>query len=204
MRRLETNMVIEQQLYSVDDVWDLAHQAENENIHYELIDGELFTMSPPGYAHGRLAVLIAHYILNFTQAQKLGEVTVESGYHPPDSRHTLLSPNVAFLSKAKAPQPFWGKYIPVMPDLAVEILSPTDTLRQVRRKAALYLRHGTQLVWIVLPAEKGVDVCRSVDGARLDIEFVSSEGNLSGEQILPGFALQVGLLFPAKSDSETK
>ncbi len=204
------NTIIEQQLYSVDDVWDLAHQAGNENIHHELIDGELFTMSPPGYVHGRLAVLIARYIGNFAEERELGEVTVESGYHPPDNRHTLLSPDVAFVSQAKAPQPFWGKYIPVMPDLAVEILSPTDALRQVRRKAALYLRHGTQLVWIVLPAEKGVDVCRSADGSRLDIEFVGSEGSLSGEQVLPGFELQVELLFPAadnqsptKSESET-
>ena len=196
------NMVIEQQLYSVDDVWKMAHRTGSEN-HYDLIDGELFEMSPPGGVHGSLAVEISYYIWSFAKERDLGKVTMESGYHPPDSRHTLLSPDVAFLSKAKAPQPFWGKYIPFMPDLAVEILSPTDTLRQVRRKAALYLRHGTQLVWIVLPAEKGVDVCRSVDGARLDIEFVSSEGSLSGEQILPGFALQVGLLFPAKSDSET-
>ena len=189
-------MVIQQQLYSVDDVWEMAHQTDSEN-HYDLIDGELFEMPPPGYAHGRLAVLIARYIGNFVEAQELGEVTVESGYHPPDNRHTLLSPDVAFLSKAKAPQPFWGKYIPVMPDLAVEILSPSDTFRQVRRKAAVYLRYGTQLVWIVLPAEKGVDVCRSVDGSRLDIEFVGNEGSLSGEQILPGFELELGLLFPS-------
>ena len=195
------NIAIQQQLYTVDDVWELAHQPDNVN-HYELIEGELFEMPPPGYAHGRLAVLIAHYILSFTQVQELGEVTVETGYHPPDSRHTLLSPDVAFLSKAKAPHPFWGKYIPVMPDLAIEILSPTDTLRKARRKAALYLQHGTQLVWIVLPAEKGVDVCRSVDGPRLNIEFVGQESSLSGEQVLPGFELELELLFPA-AKSET-
>ncbi len=195
------NIAIQQQLYTVDDVWELAHQPDNVN-HYELIEGELFEMPPPGYAHGRLAVLIAHYILSFTQVQELGEVTVETGYHPPDSRHTLLSPDVAFLSKAKAPHPFWGKYIPVMPDLAIEILSPTDTLRKARRKAALYLRHGTQLVWIVLPAEKGVDVCRAADGPRLNIEFVGQESSLSGEQVLPGFELELELLFPA-AKSET-
>ena len=195
------NIAIQQRLYTVDDVWELAHQPDNVN-HYELIEGELFEMPPPGYAHGRLAVLIAHYILSFTQVQELGEVTVETGYHPPDSRHTLLSPDVAFLSKAKAPHPFWGKYIPVMPDLAIEILSPTDTLRKARRKAALYLRHGTQLVWIVLPDEKGVDVCRSVDGPRLNIEFVGQESSLSGEQVLPGFELELVHLFPADK-SET-
>ena len=195
------NIVIEQQLYTVDDVWELAHQPDNVN-HYELIEGDLFEMPPPGYAHGRLAVKIARYIDIYVEEHQLGEVTVETGYHPPDSRHTLLSPDVAFLSKAKAPHPSWVKYIPVMPDLAIEILSPTDTLRQARRKAALYLRHGTQLVWIVLPDEKGVDVCRAADGPRLNIEFVGQESSLSGEQVLPGFELELGLLFPA-AKSET-
>ena len=195
------NIAIQQRLYSVDDVWDLAHQPDNAN-HYELIEGELLTMSPPGGLHGELAYMIARYIGNFIEEHSLGTVTVETGYHPPEGRHTLLSPDVAFLSKAKAPHPFPHTYIPVMPDLAIEILSPTDTLRKARRKAALYLRHGTQLVWIVLPAEKGVDVCRAADGPRLNIEFVSQESSLSGEQVLPGFELKLENLFPADK-SET-
>ncbi len=195
------NIAIQQRLYTVDDVWELAHQPDNIN-HYELIEEELFEMPPPGYEHGRLAVEISHYIWSFVKERDLGKVTVETGYHPSDSRHTLLSPDVAFLSSAKMPRPLPEKYIPIMPDLAIEILSPTDTLRKARRKAALYLRHGTQLVWIVLPAEKGVDVCRSVDGPRLNIEFVGQESSLSGEQVLPGFELKLELLFPADK-SET-
>ena len=190
-------MVIQQQLYTVNDVWELAHQPGNAN-HYELIEGDLFEMPPPGYEHGRLAVEISYYIWSFVKEHGLGTVTVETGYHPPEGRHTLLSPDVAFLSSAKMPRPLPEKYIPVMPDLAIEILSPTDTLRQARRKAALYLRHGTQLVWIVLPAEKGVDVCRSVDGPRLNIEFIGQESRLSGEQVLPGFELKLERLFPTE------
>ena len=196
------NIAIQQQLYTVDDVWELAHQPDNVN-HYELIEGDLFEMPPPGYAHGRLAVKIARYIDTYVEEHKLGEVTVETGYHPPDSRHTLLSPDVAFLSKAKAPHPSWGKYIPVMPDLAIEILSPTDTLQKARRKAALYLRHGTQLVWIVLPAEKGVDVCRAADGPRLNIEFVGQESSVSGEQVLPSFELKLERLFPTEKANKS-
>ncbi len=190
-------MVIKEQLYTVDDVWELAHQPDNVN-HYELIEGELLTMSPPGGVHGSFAVEISYYIWAFVRERGLGKVTVETGYHPPEGRHTLLSPDVAFLSKAKTPHPFPHTYIPIMPDLAIEILSPNDTLRQARRKAALYLRHGTQLVWIVLPAEKGVDVCRAVDGPGLNIEFVGQESSLSGEQVLPGFELKLELLFPTE------
>ena len=191
------NIAIQQQLYTVDDVWELAHQPDNIN-HYELIEGELFEMPPPGYEHGRLAVKIARRIDIYVEEHQLGEVTVETGYHPPAGRHTLLSPDVAFLSSARMSRPLPEKYIPVMPDLAIEILSPNDTLRQARRKAALYLQYGTQLVWIVLPDEKGVDVCRSADGPRLNIEFVGQESSLSGEQILPGFELKLELLFPTE------
>ena len=194
-------MVIKARLYSVDDVWQMA----GENHHYELIEGALFEMSPAGGLHGELAVLIGHYILIFAQAQGLlGKVTAEAGYHPPDNRHILLAPDVAFVSRARAPQPFPATFVPVMPDLAVEIQSPTDTLRQVRRKAAIYLRHGTKLVWIVLPDERGIDICRAVDGSRLDIEFVGRDGTLSGEQVLPGFELQVSRLFPAQAETASE
>lgn len=188
-------MVIRQHIYSVDDVWEIAHQPENEVNHYDLIEGELFEMPPPGGVHGRLASKISRYLGIFADEHNLGEVTVETGYHPPDNRKTLLSPDVAFLSKAKVPDPFPDKYIPVMPDLAVEIVSPSDALKQVRRKASIYLQNGTRLVWIVLPSEQGVDVCRSVDGAQLNIEFVGQDGVLSGEDILPNFELHVSALF---------
>jgi len=193
-------MVIQQHLYTVNDVWNIAHQPENENNHYDLIDGELFEMPASGGVHGRLASKISRYLGIYADEHDLGEVTVETGYHPPDNRNTLLSPDVAFLSKAKVPDPFPDKYIPVMPDLAVEIVSPSDALKQVRRKATTYLQNGTQLVWIVIPSEKGIDVCRTVTGARLDIEFVGQDGVLSGEDVLPDFELTVGVLFPIEND----
>lgn len=190
-------MVVQQRLYTVDDVWEFVHQPENDNIHFELIDGELFRMAPPGLEHGDLAVKFAYNIMRFVQEHDLGIVTVETGYHPRDSRVTLLSPDVAFLSKARIPQSDPQKYAPVMPDLAVEILSPSDSLRQIRRKAAIYLDNGTRLLWIVMPKEKGVDVCRAGEGAGLQIDFVGQDGVLYGENVLPGFELDLKLLFPS-------
>lgn len=190
-------MAIQERLYTVDDVWELAHRPENDNIHFELIDGELFEMSPPGLQHGDLAVEIAYYLKDFVKKQDLGKVTVETGYHPPDTRVTLLSPDVAFFSKERMPQSDPRKYVPIMPDLVVEILSPSDSLRQIRRKAAIYLNNGTELVWIVRPSEMGVDVCRSAEGAGLQIDFVGPEGKLYGEDVLPGFELALKLLFPS-------
>ena len=88
-----------------------------------------------------------------------------------------------------------------MPELAVEIASPSDSLAQLRRKARIYLDNGSLVVWIVLPSENGVDVCRSASGARLDIEFVGADGSLSGEDALPGFELELSRLFPKPEPS---
>ncbi len=188
-------MIVEKQLYTIDDVWEMAQDPDNENVFFELIDGELFTMTQPGNTHGLLAAEIAFYLRLFTKAQGLGQVTVESGYHPPDYRYTLLGPAVAFTRYDRMPDPQPDKFVPAMPDLAVEILSPSDTLAAARRKAEVYLLNGTAVVWLVQPEQRGVDVCRLINGSHLQIEFVDHDGTLSGENILPGFELEVSNIF---------
>ena len=193
-------MVIQERLFDVDDVWELAHDPDNENVYLELIDGELFTMAPPGRRHGLLATEIAGHLWQYSKLHPLGEVTTESGYYSEHDRHTLLGPDVAFLRYDRLPQPPTDKYVSVMPDLAVEIRSPFDTLAKVRRKAEVYLRRGTTLVWIVLPESEGVEVWRMDDSSQLRSEFFGIDDKLSGEEILPGFQLEISLLFPKKQD----
>ena len=183
-------MIIEKQLYTIDDVWELAHDPGNENLQVELIDGELCSMTRPGRRHGIIATEIAGYLWLFNKTHNLGLVTVESGYHPPDYRYTLLGPDVAFTRFERMPDSPPDKFIPVMPDLAVEVLSPSDTLAKAREKAEIYLRNGTSVVWLVQPGRQGVDVCRLIDGSQLQIEFVGNDGKLSGESFLPSFELE--------------
>ncbi|MCY4071819.1 MAG: Uma2 family endonuclease [Chloroflexi bacterium] len=193
-------MVIQERLFDVDDVWRLAHDPDNENVRFELIDGELFTMVPPGRRHGLLAVEIAGYLWQYSKLHPLGEVTTDSGYFSADDLHTLLGPDVAFLRYDRLPQPPTEKYVPVMPDLAVEIRSPFDTLAKVRRKAEVYLRRGTTIVWIVLPKQEGVEVWRLDESGQLRSEFLGVGDKLSGDETLPGFELEISLLFPKKQD----
>ena len=181
----ENKMAIQEKLYTIDDVWQLSHRPENSNKYYYLIDGELYWDMPPGGLHGTLASNIIFHLMSFASQRDLGKFTVETGYYPRDDRRTLLAPDVAFISHARAPQPFPEKFVPAMPDLAIEIMSPTDSLQEVRRKAAVYLANGTTLVWIVLPASQGVDVCRASQGAGLNIQFVGRDGSLSGETYCP-------------------
>ena len=190
-------MAIQEKLYTVDDVWRLAQQPENELKHFYLIDGELFWDMAPGYRHGRLEILIGHHLLVYAEEHDLGEVTGEVGYYPADDRHTLLGPDVAFLRKQAAPADTYDKFVPHMPNLAVEIQSPSNTLAELRRKAAAYLALGTELVWLVLPERAAVEVWRLGPDGQPASEMIDIDGSLSGEPVLPGFTLALQKLFPS-------
>ena len=107
----------------------------------------------------------------------------------------LLLPDVAFIHRERAPDPFPEKFVPVMPDLAVEIRSPNDTLKELRDKAQIYFQHGTKLVWIVLPAQRAVEIHRPQSAPRAKQETLNIGDTLSGEDILPGFELDLSRLF---------
>lgn len=195
-------MAIQEQLQTVDTLWDLACAPENDDKRFHLIDGELFVFPRARYyLQGWLVAQLSSKIYNHAERNDLGLATLGVGHYSADDRHTVLGPAVAFLRKARVPKPLPDGWFSIMPDLAVELAAPGETLGHLRQKAAAYLRHGSSLVWIVLPADKGVDVCRSADGARLDIEFVAQDGVLSGEDVLPGFELALTKLFPVSEAS---
>lgn len=191
-------MAIQQQLYTVDSIQELLRTPEYNRRRFYLIDGELFEMSPVKRIHSRLANRLGMLLGMYVEEHDLGEAHVELGVSPPGDRSTLLAPDVAYVSHARLRDQPEDEFLSVMPDLAVEIASPSDSLAQLRRKAQVYLDNGSRLVWIVLPAEKGVDICRAADGSRLDIEFVGQDGALSGEDVLPGFELEMARLFPVE------
>jgi Uma2 family endonuclease len=188
-------MEVQQRVYNVDEFWRFVCQPENEDKRFELISGEIFEMSPPGWEHGTLAGEIYYYFRLFDPERSLGNPTVDTGFYPTDDRSILFSPDVAFTRSERAPERVFKNWAPLMPDIAVEVQSPSNTLRQLRRKAAIYLAHGTELVWIVIPDRRGVEVCRLNADGKLEREFVAEDGAVSGESVLPGFSLKLSTLF---------
>ena len=191
---------IREKLYTIDDLWAMDHDPALETRKFYLIDGELYEEAVPGRPHGRLATEFIIELGLYNRAHDLGEVTTEVGYHPADSRYTALLPDVAFMRHDSLPQPPPQAYVPAMPDLAIEIHSPSDSLAQARRKAEVYLRNGTALVWLAHPQRQAVEVCRLDADSRWQSEFVGLGGWLSGEDILPGFRLEVSKLFAVLRD----
>ncbi len=189
-------MEVKKRLYTVDDVWAMQRQPGNADKKYELINGELVEMSPANLFHSWLAPEIASFIRSYARVQDLGYVFVEGGFSPPDDHTTLLAPDVAYVQKERTPLPLPQTFAGFMPDLAVEIMSPSNTIPELRRKAAIYLNNSTRAVWIVNPTERQVEVCRRTEDGAIEVEVIGIDGSLSGEDILPGFELALRELLP--------
>ncbi len=188
-------MATQARVYTVDDVWQLEQRPLNPTNKYYLINGELLTKMAPTELHGDVVTRLLARLFVFVDERDLGRVTTEVGFHPPGDRHTVLLPDVAFTGKPRTAQPARASYVPYMPDLAVEVISPSQTLAQVRRKAEVYLRHGAALVWLVDPMAQTAEVWRRGDDGALQSEIIAGDGELNGGDILPGFRLPLKRLF---------
>ena len=193
-------MAVQERLLDIDAIEALARQPEYADKRIYLMRGELIVMPPVMRVHGSLCIRIGMILGDFLEDSALGEAHTEIGFYPPGDRSTLLAPDVAFVSQARLVGQPEDEFLALMPDLAIEIAAPIDTLAQLRRKASIYLDNGGSLVCIVLPAERGVEVCRAADSG-LEIEFVNQDGSLSGEDLLPGFSLALSQLFPPQAAS---
>ena len=161
---------------------------ENDLEGYEYVKGELVAMPPPSMEHGEISVNIIRYLDRHVYKHQLGRLyTAETTFQLDDR---LVKPDVAFVSTERLPENR-RKGSPIPPDLAIEIVSPTDKQYDVTEKAFAYLKAGTRVVWVVEPIAKTVMVYRS----ETDFTLLTSEDTLTGEDVVPGFACPVAQLF---------
>ena len=151
--------------------------------HAELVRGVLIVREPPGLRHGRIAIELGAALAAHVRANGLGRVYVESGFKLASNPDTVRGPDLAFISKARLPEPEPVGFPELAPDLGVEILSPDDRAGEVLGKVADYLSAGTRLVWVIDPERRLARIYRS-DGSE---EIVSADNALQGEDVLPGF-----------------
>jgi Uma2 family endonuclease len=160
--------------------------------HYELVRGVPRVSEPPGGVHGRLATKLAARLDQHVSRLGLGTVLVEAGYVLERAPDTVRGPDVSFLSVTRLPlDRIPEQFIPGAPDLAVEILPPTDRWSEVEQKVAEYLAGGARRVWLVEPRERRV-IVRYPDRPPKVVRF---DDILDGEDVVPGFALAMAELF---------
>ena len=160
---------------------------------YELVAGELRKMPPAGWEHGITGGRLRSLLGRFVMEQGLGEVFLaETGFLIARDPDTIRAPDIAFIHKDHLPaappeEAFW----PGAPDLAVEVVSPTDTFNDVHEKVNAWLDAGATAVWVVNPKWRNVTVYRSAT----DIKTLTENDELSGEDTVPGFRCRVGDIF---------
>lgn len=170
---------------------DALRAESRSNRLCELIDGTLVEKTV-GWYESRLAGVIFGILEQFSREHRLGFVTGESGLTRVEPGQ-LRMPDVSFYSWSHFPdhRPPAGQVLNVVPDLAVEVLSPSNTRKEMERKRKEYFLGGTTLVWEVNPIKKAVRVFTAPDESRL----VREKGTLDGGIVLPGFKLSVAELF---------
>lgn len=183
-------MVLTEQLFTADDVWEMA---QDNDKHFELIEGIIFRMAPTGFLHGTTTNELARVFSNHIKEHKLGTVTAaETGYRLSDN--TVIAPDIAFIRADRVPKEPVEGYLPFAPDLAVEVMSPSNNASEMSRKIDLLMQHGTQLIWIVHPTTKAIDVY-SADGDIVKVSFLKLADTLTGGVVLPDFTLKLSELF---------
>lgn len=156
----------------------------------ELVDGEIRKMSPAGGKHGRISAKVDRSLGTYVEKLGLGEtVTAEAGFVLRRNPDTVRAPDVAFVRKERWTDPE-GFFVGA-PDLAVEVISPSDSYSEVNAKVVEWLQAGTQIVIVIDPAKRSAVIHRSLNKA----DQIALDGSLDGGTVVPGWELPLRDLF---------
>ncbi len=146
-------------------------------------------MPPPGYPHGAVTMNLSILLGSYVKTNKLGVAAAEMGFKLESDPDTVLAPDISFIAADRVGIRVEG-YRTAAPDLAVEVLSPSDSKRMVERKTGLWLKLGTKAVWNVDPRMRTVEVIRA-DGER---KLYHDTDELFDDTV-PGFRIKVSEIF---------
>jgi Uma2 family endonuclease len=164
----------------------------NDDYHYELVEGRVVRVSPPGSRHAVLATRIASLLHYHVTTHRLGAVMTSGGVKLAANPDTVREPDIAFVRQDQIPETgvpdgFW----PGAPDLAVEIRSPGDRLSEIRAKVNDYLARGVRLVWVVDPKKETV-TAHDPQSAPVTL---GGDDILNAGDVVPGFSCSVSRIF---------
>ena len=189
-------MEVKERVISAERFFELMEQPEYLDRVIELVEGELLEMSKPTRIHGIVLANLAAEIVNFVKRRGLGEVNAgDTGFileRGEFEKDTVRGVDIAFVSNSRVSDAPDFKLYELGPDLAVEIISPSNTASDIHLKVTQLLNAGTRLVWLVYPESRTVEVHTSNGAVTL-----SETDSLSGGDVLPGFSLPVSEIFPS-------
>jgi Uma2 family endonuclease len=165
----------------------------DDGYRYELVRGELRKMAPAGHLHGRIAINVTTPLDQYVRTHSLGSVyAAETGFKLASNPDVVRAPDVAFIRRERVEEvgDIEG-YWPGAPDLAVEVISPSDTYSDVQEKVFDWLEAGTRMVILVMPRKRTITIYRSLT----DITILTEHDTLDGGEVVPGWQIPVRELF---------
>jgi Uma2 family endonuclease len=173
-------------LLSIEEFFNLPNVDAGKR---ELIEGELIELPPATAPHNTIADCIADALKDYlkSQGEPRHRARMEAGFEISTPRRSWLQPDVALLHPDQLINA--SSYYQGAPLIAIEVISPSNTPRNIDRKRLIYLAHGSEEVWVVYPETKTVTTKRAIDGV-----LVPQEQAITST-LLPGFRLDFTGLF---------
>jgi Uma2 family endonuclease len=163
-------------------------QLPDDGLRHELDEGELISMPSPFGKHGEIQGETCSILRNFVRPRSLGKVFVETGFRL--SHDTVRAPDVSFIRVERASALDLNRRFECAPDLAIEIISPSETATEIAHKVRQYLQAGAA-VWVVYPEDRTIHVFETSKNARI----LEADDLLEAPSLLPGFSVRVSELF---------
>jgi Uma2 family endonuclease len=160
---------------------------------YEVVDGEIVEKFV-GVHEAEIATLLIEFLAPFARLHRLGRVFGETIFRIDQSKNLQRRPDVAFVSHARWPAQRRAPKVAVwdmVPDLAIEVVSPSNTADHVQEKIHEYFQAGVSRVWVVYPGQQEVYVYATAT----QVQIVPLGQDLDGGELVPGFRLPLTALF---------
>lgn len=187
-------MIVEKQFISADMFLDCVEQIDKGIV--ELVEGVIVDMSRPGWEHGEILMSLSSLIYEHVRKNDLGRVSVgDTGFlleKRADGKDTVRGLDLAFICSDRVSTQLSKGWTTIAPDLAVEIISPGNKAADIRLKVDQLLDAGTTEIWIVYPELRIVVV-----HTQLGSKTLRNSEILPGGDVLPGFEVRVGDIFPS-------
>ena len=177
------------QLMTAEELLDIP----DDGFRYELVRGELVRMAPTKNYHGEIAAYVTGSLVPHVRRNSLGKVyTGEAGFTLASDPAHVRVPDIGFvqlqnIERIGRPDSLW----PEPPDLAIEVISPSDRYSDVEEKVFDYLEAGTQMVIVLESRTRTAKVYRS----RTDVTVLTEAGMLDGADVVPGWSMPVSEIF---------
>ena len=186
-------MSMQKTLLTADEFYDFCCQNDGR---YELVRGEVIELAPTNDQHGEISVNIGTAFNIYSRRRGVGRTRAETGYRLEQNPDTVRGPDISLVLLPRGSEvTLTRRFVLNAPDIAVEVVSPSNTAAEMERKVGEYLAAGAQRVWVVYPSTSSTS--RRVIIHRPDGTTITYTGDdvIADEELLPGFSLPLSEIF---------